>query len=250
LFAFIGFGLVLSGCTGSQWWKPSWWDDRYGPQPVVGYTDLKTSTDNSLDVMQTLLLRTGNPSSTWADVMMAGFTYVDEKCSAYLKDIFVLSREKSRIVSGITFADKAAGAILTASHASATALAVTAQSFGLGENLSGAFFDSYLFSVDPGHIVGLVQKTQAAYKKAALTNKDKVTTWNDAYQQIQGYLSLCLPPTIDATIAGLIAGAEATPTTLKPVKQASAASSSQVTVSSKTTSGGVTVKAATQVGNK
>ena len=50
----------------------------------------------------------------------------------------------------------------------------------------------------------LVEKFQKAFRDAAFANRANINLRSSAYYMIQRYLSLCLPPTIEAQIAGQI----------------------------------------------
>jgi hypothetical protein len=56
-----------------------------------------------------------------------------------------------------------------------------------------------------------VSKLQRAYRTGAAQNRGVIDTPTTAYHVIQDYLSLCLPPTIEARLIGHVADAKAVP---------------------------------------
>jgi hypothetical protein len=213
--------------------KPYWWDDRYGISPTISGTDLDTSTANLSKIVYNLLIRAGlfsrdeagtvivvqlNPTNDirWYNVMEAGFAYIDEKCNAYFTDLDILYRQKNRLITGITQVDKAVNAVLYAAEASAKNLTIVGQAFGLAEGLAGTVADSYLYSIDPSHVSVMVVKARRAYRVSAETAQANITSFSTAYEVLQGYIEICLPPSIEAQIVSAVASTDYFPADVGP----------------------------------
>jgi hypothetical protein len=154
----------------------------------------------------------------WSTVTLIGFNVVDDACSTYIDDLWILERRKARTGALLAATGAAAAGIIAAnSHPSATTLAILAQAFGLASAFNTAISDSYLYSQNAATIKKLVQKTTEAYR-TDYANKFGQEEWaypmaspGAAYHHMREYLALCLPPTIQAQIENLVANAKAAP---------------------------------------
>jgi hypothetical protein len=144
-------------------------------------------------------------------VTQAGFNYVDDECRAYFNTIFFLNRDKDQIKSGLAAAGATTAAILGLTGASTKSIAIVAQAFGLGIVSTDLVAGTYLYQMPPSVAQGFVKEMQLAYRDGAASRRLLINTPSTAYHAIQEYLSLCLPPTIEAKIAEHVAGARAAP---------------------------------------
>jgi hypothetical protein len=131
-----------------------------------------------------------------------------------MDDLWKLDRRKTRSLGILTATGAAVGAIVGAGgNPSASTLAILTQAFGLSSALVTDISDSYLYSKDAGQIKGLIKKLTDAYRTDLVTNAINLAYPMDgpaaAYHHMREYLQLCLPPNIEAQIAGLVVNAQA-----------------------------------------
>jgi len=196
----------LGGCTG--------WEQRRGLDPIINPAAVELATSNQIRILTALAqdasIRLGGPVS-WYEVTQAGFNFVDDECRSYFNAIFFLNREKDQIKSGLAAAGATTAAVLGLTGASAKSIAIVAEAFGLGIISTDLVAGTYLYQMPPSVAQGFVKEMQLAYRDGAATRRGLIITPSAAYRAIQDYLSLCLPPTIEARIAEHVAGARAVP---------------------------------------
>jgi hypothetical protein len=213
----------LSGCSTFK----SQFADRYGPDPVLTEAPTSNVAARQGDVVTALLLASGYrpnleppimPSSPaeWYGVILTGFNVVDDACQTYINDLWKIDREKNRIKDVITASGAATAAIVGANaNPSARTLTTLASAFGLASAMTSAIGDSYLFAQDPSSVGQIVKKLQVAYRNDIASNVGKpnypISSYSAVYYHTREYLSLCLPPTIEAQVQDLVAKAKATP---------------------------------------
>lgn len=210
--------LALPGCAALK----AEFADRYGPEPVLSAGPTADAAMRQHDVVGVILDASGfrgtvpTTNDGWYASILTGFNIVDDACQTYLNDLWKIDRQKNRIKDIITASGAATAAIIGANaNPSASTLTTLAQAFGLGSALTTAIGDSYLFAQNPATVGQIVNKLQVAYRNDLATNKDKpgypINSEAAVYYHTRGYLSLCLPPTIEAQIEGLVAKAKASP---------------------------------------
>jgi hypothetical protein len=196
--------------------------DRYGPAPVLDDTTVSDAAMREASVVRTFMEASGYAGQKsltpddWYAVMLTGFNTIDDACQTYINDLWKLDREKGRIKDILTATGAATGAIVAANaHPSTATLSVLTQAFGLAGALTGAVADSYLYAQDPATIGMLVKKLQVAYRDDLAKNLNTkgypISSYAAVYFHTREYLSLCLPPTIQAQIAGVLAKSQARP---------------------------------------
>ena len=189
-----------------------------GVNPVLQPEAIETSTSNQLRILSALAIDYGITSHTdryWYNVAQAGFNFVDDECRVYFNELFYLNREREQIKAGLATASATAAAILGVTGASTKSIAIVTQAFGLGIAATELVAGTYLYQTPPATALGFVKELQLAYREGAALRRDEVTSPTAAYHAVQDYLSLCLPPTIEAKIAEHIASARAAPDPLK-----------------------------------
>ncbi len=216
LLVFCFFTLCLGGCYG--------WEDRHGISPVIDPASVETSTTNQIKILNALAedanLAAVSPNY-WYSVSQAGFNYVDDECTQYFDDLFFLDRGKDQIKAGLVAAGATTAAILAITGGSANSIAIAAQAFGLSATGTDLIAGTYLYQVPPSTARGFVHQMQLAYRHGAAARYLLINSPTTAYHAIQDYLSLCLPPTIEAKIAAHVANAKVTP---EPVTSGSGSS--------------------------
>lgn len=196
--------LLLLGCE-------SGWDKRKGIPPIIDPSSVESSTSNQLRILNALAQDAGlTPDYPYYyyNVTVAGFNYIDDQCNQYFDTLFFLNREKDQLKTGLTAAGATTAAIMAATKASATSIAVVAQAFGLGVVATDVVAGTFLYQVTPATARGFVHQLQSAFRDGAATRYRLINSPAMAYHTIQEYLSLCLPPTIEAKIAEHVANAK------------------------------------------
>jgi hypothetical protein len=195
--------LALAGCMTSP-------AQRFvGISPVLDAASVEQSAGKVERVMAALSRDAGGGS--YYDVTEAGFNYVDDRCMEYFSELFYLNRRKDAAKAGLGAFDKTTNAILTATGASALTMGVIAQAFGLASNLADIAAGTYLYQLPPATTLSFVKKLQGAYREAAFAKRGQINSPATAYHVIQDYLSLCLPPVIEAKLVEHVADAAASP---------------------------------------
>ena len=150
---------------------------------------------------------------SWYDVTRAGFNFVDQQCVDYFNDLFLLERQRAATKSLISAFGQTTNAILAVTNASSLSINVVAQAFGLADKVTDIVSNSFLYKLPPSTTKGFVREMQSAYRIGAAQNKANIDSPVAAFHEIQNYLELCLPPTIEARLVDHIAGARALPIT-------------------------------------
>ncbi|BAL76830.1 hypothetical protein [Bradyrhizobium cosmicum] len=189
-------------------------DRNRGLNPVIQAGDVEIASQNQVRILNALAIDynvSNSRSSYWYDVSVAGFNYVDDECRVYFNDLFFLNREKDEIKTGLAAAGATAAAIMGVTGASTKSIAIVAQAFGLGAISTDLVAGTFLYQVPPATALGFVKELQLAYRNGIADRKAMINSPSTSYHAIQDYLSLCLPPTIEAKIAEHVASARATP---------------------------------------
>lgn len=218
LAAAIGLS-IASGCT------PHDLANRYGVAPIPTAEEFETASTTQRAVIEALVNATyGNPKYTpatpaqWYEVALTGYTAVDQACDDYLRTIFKFDREKERFAASMVFADKATGAILSASSVAPGTVQIVSQAFGLGSNFGAAIADSYLYKIRPGAVAGVVSKLRTKYRttiEQAMLDPKKpdsarpIRSAATAFQSIYGYREICYPETIESQIDEMLGSSKA-----------------------------------------
>ncbi|MGR9276131.1 hypothetical protein ACU8KI_16130 [Rhizobium leguminosarum] len=143
------------------------------------------------------------------DITEAGFNFVDAQCNSYFQALQDLEHRRNAAQQGLGAFGQTTNAVLAVTGATAVSIAVTAQAFGLGQNLINAYADNFLFSLPPSKTERFVFKIMTAYRNAAANHQLAIQSAPAAYREIQGYLRLCTPVTIEAMLTDHIADATA-----------------------------------------
>lgn len=185
----------------------SGWSNRYGPDPSLPSDQVGKSSDNQVAIMENLA-KVAHDSSGRYDpyiITLAGFNFVDEQCDAYLHELFIIDQDRDKLKAGLNSAGLVTNAILAATPASKTSMAIVAQAFGLSSQFTDTVANSYLYGAHASTILGVVGKLQAAYRDQTAKDKAQINSEPASYSRIRGYLQLCLPPTIESKINEVLA---------------------------------------------
>jgi hypothetical protein len=180
-----------------------------GPSPVLD-ADAVVRSSNRIDRIMTALSQDAGGGSMY-DVAEAGFNYVDDRCMEYFSELFYLNRRKEATKAGLGAFSQTSNAILAATGATGISMAIVAQAFGLASNLTDIAAGTYLYQLPPATTLTFVKKLQGAFRESAARQRSQVNSPATAYHLIQDYLSLCLPPTIEAKLIEHVSDATAVP---------------------------------------
>jgi hypothetical protein len=199
-------GLLLTSCNGFE-------RDR-GLNPIIQGSDVEVASQNQMRILNALAIdfnvsETGN--SRWYDVSVAGFNFADDECRLYFNDLFFLNREKDELKTGLAAAGATAAAVMGVTGATTKSISIVAQAFGLGAVATDLVAGTYLYQIPPATALGFVKELQLAYRSGLAQRKSMINSPSTSYHAIQDYLTLCLPPTIEAKIAEHVAAARVAP---------------------------------------
>jgi hypothetical protein len=203
----LALALVLTGCS-SAGFAPG------GLSPVMKASDVQRATTDRQRVMAALVADAGFEgygAPSWYDVTMAGFNYVDDRCTEYFDGLFKLNRQKDALKSSLSAFGQTTNAILSITGAASLTINVVAQAFGLASSMTDIVAGTYLFQLPPATTLKFVDETLHAYKDGAASANQRglITGPTAAYGYIRGYLNLCLPATIEGKLVDHISGAVA-----------------------------------------
>ncbi|MCI0735914.1 MAG: hypothetical protein L0Y50_06530, partial [Beijerinckiaceae bacterium] len=187
--------LDLAGCAG--------FDQRRGLNPIIDGAAVQTASYNKTVIINALAIDAGYSPGEPVDyyrVAEAGFNYVDDQCRSYFDTLFFIDRGREQFKSGLTAASATTAAILGVTHASAPSLAILATAFGFASAATDIVTGTYLYALPPATTQSFVERRQFAFREGAAANRAGINTPTGAYFQIQRYLNICLPPTIEAEI--------------------------------------------------
>lgn len=202
----VVISLCLSSCNGAV-------DLADGITPVLHGSSVEAASVNRTRVLDGLRQDAGygGVAPEWYDVTLAGFNYVDDACSAYFDRLFKLNRRKDAIRSTLSVGGQTTNAILFATKASQLSMAVVAQAFGLASSLTDIVSGTYLYQLPPATTKSFVAKLSRAYREGVAQQKSSIDGPASAYGYIRGYLDLCLPATIEASLVEHVGAATAVP---------------------------------------
>ena len=151
----------------------------------------------------------GKQSATFYGITEAGFNFVDTQCNDYFQRLYKLEHGRDATKQTLGAFGQTTNAILGATGATSLSIAVVAQAFGLGQNLADIYADTFLFSLPASKTEQFVSKIMTAYRNAAGAHRGDIDSGPAAFREIQGYLNLCVPVTIEAMLTDHIADASA-----------------------------------------
>ncbi len=227
---------MLAGCTTLE---NEIWGNRYGPSPVLVAQTVQLGVERQAAVVAAIvagargiavdpvtgvplgpvLPAPGGSREAWYQIILTGFNVIDDACMAYIDDLWILERRKTRNSTIIHAAGAATAAILSAkvTPSTAAALLVISQAFGLAGILNNAVADTYLYTQNAATVKKLVRKTTLAYRTDLAANIGAtevaypIASPGAAYHHMRDYLTLCLPPSIQEQIDDLVTTAKAVP---------------------------------------
>lgn len=218
-----GLGLVaavvaLAGCSIVED-ATRRYNGRWGPDPVISDAHVQDVAKRQ-NMVLTYIIKEGlltDPSyletddARWGEVALWGFNIGREDCASYLGLIHRFQHERMRNHNLLTAAQLAANGILVATSPGSKAISIVGQIFGLTIVGNDSVLDSYLLAEAPGLVSKKVKELQDAYQND--TDLKKINSSAKAYNAIQNYYNICLPPSIEGAFLEKIADSKALPTT-------------------------------------
>ncbi|MCB1741082.1 MAG: hypothetical protein KDK91_11980 [Gammaproteobacteria bacterium] len=200
--------LVLSGCAVAP--------EREmlrGPAlvlPDLANADDVASASSEQKVLMAFASRAGlsrlpdKDSEDWWLIVGAGLNVVDEQCERYMGAIFWADRKLRTANAQVSLLGASTAAVMGLASVSAKAIATTAAAFGLVNQGIENYSKGLLYQIEPSAIRQLVERSQSAYRQALNERhqgaNDPYVTRSAAVSAIQGYLSLCLPVSIETQV--------------------------------------------------
>jgi hypothetical protein len=144
----------------------------------------------------------------WQLIMRAGLNAIDEQCEKYIDAIFWANRDLRTAGSEINLAGATTATMLGIVGAPAAAIATTAAAFGFATqgltNISNGLF----YKIEPSGIRKIVHRSQTVYRQGVEERLEVYNSRPAAVNAIQGYLSLCLPASIETQINEAVAASD------------------------------------------
>jgi hypothetical protein len=183
---------------------------------------LKISTENQIKVFDLLLIRAGlkpfcsesqmndcenitQGNNKWDSVVDAGLGYVDEQCGKYIDALFWYNRFKKTTSNQLSITGASTASIMGLLKSSAKQISLVATTFGLTSTSFNNLTSHVLYQLEPSGIKVLIDRSKVAYRsiieKGRLASpREAAANKPQAMRAIAGYLSLCLPATIETNI--------------------------------------------------
>lgn len=183
-----------------------------GISSVLSADQVEVASNNTHAILYALGTDTGlvpRSPGYWYLVSEAGFNYVDDRCSEYFYSLFRLNRRREAFKSGLNAFGTTTNAVLQATGATAVSMTVVAQAFGLATVMTDVVAGTYLYQLPPATTREFVSKIMSAFREGVALRNAEINSPTAAYHVIQDYLSLCLPPTIEAQLETHVAKAAA-----------------------------------------
>lgn len=135
------------------------------------------------------------------------FAYIDHRCDAYIDAIFWAHRTRGAATSTNNAVSTATAGIVGATGGSVKALTILAAAFGLNGSLFDAYYDSVLYGLNPSGVQNLINEARRLYR-ASDTLSNEIASEGVLLLQVQGYMRLCTPATIEYLVNDSIAKAK------------------------------------------
>ena len=188
--------MLLSGCAGPNSLVRTGPGINFNPEEVERFS---AEQDRILKQLYMLAGLSSAPRATgdWDKVIKAGMDYADQKCEAYMHELFRLNRDKNTAIAQLGLIGTATAGILAAVKATAKDIAVTAIAFGLASSTVDNLSSNLLYELEPSSVRSLVKALQQGFRLGLPTGYD---TRPAAVTVIRRYAVLCIPSNIEAEV--------------------------------------------------
>ena len=210
ILAFLATSIASCSSTDETSVLRQSWQHRYGPSPAMSQTEALASASSQKAIVSAFLSVNGDQTDYFG-ATLAGYNFVDEQCDTYMRALFVLDKDRELTKSGIDAIGQVTNAIIGVIPASKLTMGVVTQAFGLGGQFADDMFKGYLYGSSPGTISHVVDTLRAKYRSDTANAKSAINAGGvpTSYAYIRGYLRLCLPSTISASIDNALSGTKA-----------------------------------------
>ncbi|GAA3721806.1 hypothetical protein GCM10022268_32520 [Sphingomonas cynarae] len=176
---------------------------------VRGFANIAEGTETSIDTKSVYTPAQIGGKEDWRPVVDAGIYYVDNRCLAYLDAIFWANRAREGTSRQLGYIGAASAAALALVKASKQLIGLTPLGITLVDQTVNNLGKGLLFDLPPATVKKIVYKQQAVYKDQI--SKTAFTTRVAALQAVHGYLSICLPLSIETEVTEAIERADFKP---------------------------------------
>lgn len=145
----------------------------------------------------------------WSPLVHAGLLYVEARCERYLDALFWVNRLREGTSRQIGYTGAAATAALALVEASKELIGLTPLGFTLLDQTVNNLGKGLLYDLHPTVVKQIVYKQQTEYKK--LVARTRYTNRVAALEAVYGYVSICLPTSIETQVNEAIGRAEFKP---------------------------------------
>jgi hypothetical protein len=171
---------------------------EYDRRPIEPPTDLIGGTAQPNIAAETQFALIPKKPEDWNQVITAGMHYVDVRCDRFIDALFWLNRIRETSSREIRFVGAASAAALTILSASTELIGLAPLAFGLLDQTVNNIGQGLLYDLPPATVRTIVEEQQTAYVQAM--QGKSFNTRSLALGTIQGYVTLCLPATIEAEV--------------------------------------------------
>ena len=147
----------------------------------------------------------GHTNDQWKEVARAGINFADVECARYIDSIYWFNRFRVTSTNQVALVGAATAGILGVAGAAADTLTMTALSFGLAGASIDNITNSVLYQLEPSAVHTLLEESQETYLEGF--NRTTYDTRQGAMAAIRGYLSLCLPASLETRVNDAVSNA-------------------------------------------
>ena len=194
-------GLALAGCRAVSPPGP--------PSPVLAANAMGETAAQQHAVIAAIESTLGNEMTSPADVALAGFNVIDQKCDAYVGGLYQVDKSSKVAGSVLTTTQTATQAVLHDFGIGGVTIDILAQIFGVASAFNDTAAKAYLLTIGPSNVAATLSKMQDTYRNQFGLQMVEVRTEPQVVKHLQAYLRLCSPVYIEAYVANLISGADA-----------------------------------------
>jgi hypothetical protein len=181
--------------------------------PDLSETDVKAFVAARENVVDELKRLSGTDpqkdGDDWRPVVEAGILYADVRCDRYMNALFWFDRARESTGRQIGIGGSAASAAMALLDAGKDLIGLAPLGFTFLEQTVGNIGKGLLFDLDPSLVRSLVEKQQTAYLRGL--NGAEFRTRTGAMTAIQGYVAVCLPPSIETEVSRAVEASEYRP---------------------------------------
>jgi hypothetical protein len=146
----------------------------------------------------------GFQDKAWAVFVQAGMNDIDRRCDAYLTWLDDKKRGKEPLLKQLLAMSGATAAILKATDAGATPIALAAIAFNLASETITNVSSRLVHEIDSRTVNAIVLDNQQTYRQRVLDRINDIDNGPAAMYLLRGYLRICLPFAIETSISNTL----------------------------------------------